>query len=72
MRNVEAAAVYDKVVINTQTVLDALVLLHWLIQASFIVWEATDDGLFKGLVLLIVCSMSSEFVEVQTLDILLE
>ena len=48
MRNVEATAVYDKVIINAQTVLDAPVLLHWLFQASFIIWEATDDGLFKG------------------------
>ena len=71
MWNVEPAAIYDEVVVNAEVVFDAPILLHWFFQASFIIWEATDDGLFKDLVLLIVCSLSPEFVEMQALNVLL-
>ena len=71
MKNVEAADVYDEVVIDAETVLNAPMLLHWLFQTSFFIREATCDGLFKGLVLLIICSMSPEFMEMQALNVLL-
>ena len=71
MRNVEAAAVYDEVIIDAETVFDAPILLHWLFKTSFFIWEATCNGLFKGMVLLIICSMSPEFMEMQALDVLL-
>ena len=47
MWNVEAAAVYNEVVIDAETVFNAPIPIHWLFQASFIIREATDDGLLR-------------------------
>ena len=71
MRNIEAATVYNAVIIDAEAVLDAPILLQWFFQASFFIWEPVCNGLFEGLILLVICGMSPEFVEVEALNVLL-